>query len=214
MTRSKPLKNILVGLGVICYLTVTVVCWKYVVRRYFGFKKEVESHYVTPESFLETSVKVKEMQLGAEHPDFGIYINNIAEGYRKAGMYDKAEPLYIRALSIFEKSFGPDSEEVGLIAKNIGNLYYAKHDFLRGKSFFERNLKILENNSDVGWMDIVFALNNVAVGSAAAEDYAKAEQCLRRAITIAEENVGQDHAMVKNMKEDLIVIEKKSVDVE
>ncbi|HEX9652112.1 MAG TPA: tetratricopeptide repeat protein, partial [bacterium] len=39
------------------------------------------------------------------------------------GLYEKAEPLYLRALAIREKVHGPNHPSVALVLRNLGTLY-------------------------------------------------------------------------------------------
>jgi tetratricopeptide (TPR) repeat protein len=50
-------------------------------------------------------------------------LNNLAELYRVQGQYAAAEPLYKRALAIWEKALGPDHPQVATVLKNMARLY-------------------------------------------------------------------------------------------
>jgi hypothetical protein len=61
------------------------------------------------------SLAIREKFLGAEHPDVGVTLRNLAELYRDCARTDEAEPLYRRALAITEKILGkghPDTVEM------------------------------------------------------------------------------------------------------
>ena len=45
---------------------------------------------------------------GKEDPSVGATLNNLADLYNTQGKYKLAEPLYKRALAIWEKVLGPD----------------------------------------------------------------------------------------------------------
>jgi hypothetical protein len=49
--------------------------------------------------------------------------NNLAGLYDKQGRYADAEPLYKRALAVFEKSLGPDHPNVALTLNNLAVVY-------------------------------------------------------------------------------------------
>ncbi len=53
-----------------------------------------------------------EKALGPEHPDVATSLNNLAELYNAQGRYAEAEPLYKRALAIWEKVLGPEHPNV------------------------------------------------------------------------------------------------------
>jgi tetratricopeptide (TPR) repeat protein len=60
------------------------------------------------------------------------------------GNADKAEAVYLRALSIIRKTSGPDSEEAAKIMNNLAGLYYAKKQNAKAASFYKQALAIVE----------------------------------------------------------------------
>jgi len=52
-------------------------------------------------------------------------LNNLAALYKTQGDYAKAEPLYKRALAIFEKALGPNHPDVAQSLGNMATLYRA-----------------------------------------------------------------------------------------
>ncbi len=55
---------------------------------------------------------------GARASERGTHLNNLAVLYRAQGRYEAAEPLYQRALAIFEKALGPEHPNVVQGKKN------------------------------------------------------------------------------------------------
>ena len=78
---SEPITQIF-----ILYRTMTIVCY-----------------FRTAESFFKKSLEMREAILGLEHPDVAQSLNNLAALYNDKQLYEKAEPLYIRALEIRRK---------------------------------------------------------------------------------------------------------------
>ncbi len=60
--------------------------------------------------------------LGPEHPDVATSLNNLASLYHNQGKYAQAEPLYQRALAIWEKALGPEHPQVATFLENFGDL--------------------------------------------------------------------------------------------
>jgi tetratricopeptide (TPR) repeat protein len=60
--------------------------------------------------------------LGPDHPDVAMTLNNLAVLYKFAGKYAEAEPLYQRALAIFEAALGPTHPKVRTCRKNYAQL--------------------------------------------------------------------------------------------
>ena len=52
------------------------------------------------ESFLTRSLEMRESVLGPDHPDVSQSLNNLAALYNDRKQYERAEPLYEKALQI------------------------------------------------------------------------------------------------------------------
>lgn len=64
-------------------------------EKYICFK-----NFRASESLLKRSLEMREATLGSDHPDIAQSLNNLAALYNDRKQYDKAEPLYERALQI------------------------------------------------------------------------------------------------------------------
>jgi len=62
--------------------------------------------YAAAEPLFQRSLAIREQQLGADHPDTAISLNNLAGLYQAMGRYAAAEPLYLRTLAILVQSLG------------------------------------------------------------------------------------------------------------
>jgi len=71
------------------------------------------------------AMEVAEQNVGPDHPDVAIDLNNLAGLYRAQGHYAQAEPLYKRSLAIDEKALGPDHPDVAIDLNNLAGLYRA-----------------------------------------------------------------------------------------
>jgi hypothetical protein len=85
-------------------------------------------HWRTPRvkrlrpSTSTNALAIKERVLGPEHPDVAMTLNNLAVRYKADGEYAKAEPLYQRALAIFEAALGPTQPKVITCRRNYAQL--------------------------------------------------------------------------------------------
>lgn len=61
---------------------------------------------------------IREQQLGGEHPDTAQSLHNLARLYHAQGKNAEAEPLFRRALAIYEKPVGRDHPETQDIRKD------------------------------------------------------------------------------------------------
>jgi tetratricopeptide (TPR) repeat protein len=58
--------------------------------------------------------------------------------YHRKGQYEKAEPLYRRALAIYEKALGPDHSNVKLSLDNLAKLYRATDQLVAAQEVGQR----------------------------------------------------------------------------
>ena len=63
--------------------------------------------------------------MGRDNVELGTTLSNLAELYRVQGRYAEAEPLQKRALSLREKSLGPNHPLVATSLGNLASLYEA-----------------------------------------------------------------------------------------
>ena len=58
----------------------------------------------------EEMLQILEAELGPEHPDVATTLNNLAVLYRHMGDYEKALPLYQRALDIVKRCWDHNTQ--------------------------------------------------------------------------------------------------------
>lgn len=60
----------------------------------------------------------QEKHFGPEHSDVAVSLNNLASLYLEQVRYAEAEPLFTRALAIFEKRLAPDHPRLATLLEN------------------------------------------------------------------------------------------------
>jgi len=69
--------------------------------------------------FQEKVLAWTEQHLGNAQIYTASSLNNLAEAYQNQGAYAKAEPLYLRALAIFEKILGSNHPNTIKVRENL-----------------------------------------------------------------------------------------------
>lgn len=88
-----------------------------------------------------------EAALGPEHPEVGRALNNLAVTYQDQGEFDKAEPLYKRALEILENALGPEHPEVANGLTSYATLLALTSRSLYAKELLSRAQNIMMRTS-------------------------------------------------------------------
>ncbi len=83
--------------------------------------------------------------MGPDHPDVGITLTNLANLYTEQGKYAEAEPLYQRALRIWEQALGPDHPQVAYPLNGLANLYKEQGKYAEAEPLYQRALQHLGN---------------------------------------------------------------------
>lgn len=90
-----------------------------------GLASYKSGNYARAEKQLTTALTLAE-DLGAEHPIVATSLNNLASLYYAQERLDAAEPLYVRALEIWQTAHGPDHPNVAKVLVNLAALHRAR----------------------------------------------------------------------------------------
>ena len=85
----------------------------------WGISALNDGHYVESETPLKDSLGIYENFLDPVHPDIGNASNSLGMSFFFQGKYDQAEPLYKRAITILEASFGPGHPNTIVVKGNL-----------------------------------------------------------------------------------------------
>src|SRR5262249_9526124 len=82
------------------------------------------AEYADAEPLLRRAMKIRETQLGPEHPEVAESLNCLALLLQARGQYAAAEPLHRRALEIRETQLGPEHPEVAASLKRLADFLF------------------------------------------------------------------------------------------
>jgi tetratricopeptide (TPR) repeat protein len=103
-----------------------------------------------------------------------------------AGQYAEATPLAQRALSIQEKSLGPDHIDLTRLLENLAVLYSAQDRYADAEALVKRSLGIREAALGPEHPSLAPSLNNLALIYYNQNRYSEAEALHKRALLITE----------------------------
>lgn len=115
----------------------------------------------------------------------------------------EAEPLYRRALQIYESSYGPDDPRVAIVLNNLAGVLKATNCVSEAESLYLRALQISEATHVPGHPTVAIGLNNLASILIATNRLSEAEPLLRRALSILGQfqiQTGHEHPHFRAVK--------------
>ena len=165
----------------------------FLLDRLASYRQSALAAYAEARWLFERALAIREKALGAEHPDTGTSLNNLAHLLVSQGDYAGAKPLYERALAIYEKALGAEHPDTGLSLNNLASLLYAQGDYSGAKPLSERALAISEKALGAEHPDTGQSLNNLAGLLYSQGDYSGAKPLFERALAIYEKALGAEH---------------------
>ncbi len=126
------------------------------------------------------------MEKGPPTKNLAGAMNNLAQLYSDVGRDAEAEPLYMRALAIMEKTVGVDSVGIAPELNNLAALYQRQLRYAEAEPLFKRALLLSEKQLPANHPDIGLALNNLATCYYKQDRHAESEALTRRALALYE----------------------------
>lgn len=148
--------------------------------------------------------------VGPDHSNVATSLNILALLYNTQGQHGEAEPLYKRALAIYEKAFGPNHPNVATSLNNLAALYIDQGQYAQAEQLFKRSLAIIENALGPDHPNVAGSLTNLSVLYYTQGQYAQAEPLSKRALAIYEKAFGPNHPNVATSVENMALLYKKS----
>ena len=135
---------------------------------------------------------IRKQILGADHPDYGISLNNLAYLTDELGDSEKAETLYLQVLQIYRSSLGDKHPEFATALVNVAKLYEARGEFSKAEPLLLQAVEI--NRSALGEKNLSFAvtLSNLAGLYDSMAQFAKAEPLYLESLEIRKTLLGEE----------------------
>jgi CHAT domain-containing protein/Tfp pilus assembly protein PilF len=143
------------------------------------------------------------MEKGPPTKNLAGAMNNLAQLYSDVGRDAEAEPLYMRALAIMEKTVGVDSVGIAPELNNLAALYQRQLRYAEAEPLFKRALLLSEKQLPANHPDIGRALNNLATCYYKQDRHAESEALTRRALALYEKVAGPESPAVATLLSNL-----------
>ncbi|MHC4585885.1 MAG: tetratricopeptide repeat protein [Planctomycetota bacterium] len=120
-----------------------------------------------------------------------LLMNELGLYLKSRGRFSEAELLYLWALEVDEKSFGPEHPNVAVRLNNLAQLLEGTNHFEQAEFLMQRALEIDEKWFGLEHPKVAVRLNNLAELLRATNQLGKAEPLLRMVIGILDRNGGE-----------------------
>jgi len=149
---------------------------------------------------LARALTISEKQLGEDHPDLVILLNELSRLYLKQGAHGLAEPLLLRLLAI-KRSKGEDHPEVATVLASLAAVHQALGRHEAAEQLWRRVLAIRERTLAPNHFSLATTLEHLAETCAARGKVVEALDHFQRALSIRELTLGSDHASLRSSRE-------------
>jgi tetratricopeptide (TPR) repeat protein len=151
-----------------------------------------EKRYVEAEKQMLLGLAEAE-KFGPEDRRLAVTLNELAALYHASLRFSEAEPVYRRALGVWEKF--PDCLEEATALSNLARLCLERGNYAEVESLSARALAISQSLAPKH-PEVAHSLNNLADVHTLRRRYAAAESLYRQALSILEDSLGPDHPEV------------------
>jgi len=125
--------------------------------------------------------------------------------YQRA-QYEQAEPLYVRALHIWEQSLGSEHPQVAFPLAGLAELYQEQGRYQQAEALYLRALHLWEQAPAQEYPEVAFLLNNMGTFYYEQGDHQRSEQLLLRALHLDEQMGGPEHRNTATRLNNLAVL--------
>jgi tetratricopeptide (TPR) repeat protein/DNA-binding XRE family transcriptional regulator len=159
-----------------------------------------ECERLLPHALLATQ-SIEQYHLTGE--EAGRLLYKTAAYLQGRARYQEAEPLYQRALHLFEQHFGQGHPDVGYSLNGLAVVYWQQEKYAEAELLYQRALHIFQQQLGPEHPDVVSPLNNLAALYWRQGQYAEAKSLLQEALHIREQQLGLEHPLVATVLNNL-----------
>ena len=128
-----------------------------------------------------------------------VALNNVAQAVRFEGRYAEAEPLYRRALEIWESALGPWHPDVAAGLGNLADFYHERGREAGAETLYRRALAIEEKVFGPDSPQAAVTAANLAQVCHARGRNSESEKLYRRSLAVLERSFGPDDRRVQRV---------------
>jgi CHAT domain-containing protein/tetratricopeptide (TPR) repeat protein len=132
--------------------------------------------------------------LGEQHPETAVTYSQLADVMTRQSKYDAAEPLYRKALDIFQRTLGEQHPRTAASYTDLAVHLSTRGRYAEAEPLFRRTLAIRQQALGEQHAGTADGYNNLANNLYARGKHAEAELLYRKALAIYRQALGEEHA--------------------
>ncbi|NQU47476.1 MAG: tetratricopeptide repeat protein [Planctomycetes bacterium] len=160
-------------------------------RRHFGASHETVAAALNPLSYCNDMLGKRD--LGPDHPDLAIGLENLGYMYAFESDFEKAEPLLLSALEINQRYLDPESDTLGMTYNHLGMMYGMMEDYEKALHYRSLALPIAEKYLGPNSIEYSNCLIDVAKALQLLDRVPEAVPLARQIVAVQEQALGYDH---------------------
>lgn len=149
--------------------------------------------YNAGEPHLRSALELRRCELGEEHPDVALSLNELAVLLSAKGDKPAAEIVYREALALRRRLFGDKHLDVALSLNNLGVLLKDMGRYVEAEPLFREALSLRRELLGAEHPHVAITLNNLGTLLRSKGDYGEAEFLLREALELRRRVLGDEH---------------------
>ncbi|MFQ5572027.1 MAG: tetratricopeptide repeat protein, partial [Rhodothermales bacterium] len=151
---------------------------------------------ITAREMLDAGAARIETELADQPEVQAEMMDMMGEVYWKLGLYDPAQPLFERALTLRRTLLGNEHEDVATSLNNLALLLYEKGDYDTAEPLFREALAMRRKLLGQEHPDVAISLNHLALLLQRTGDYDAAEPLYREALAMKRKLLGEEHPSI------------------
>lgn len=164
------------------------------------------------EAFAERAIEIKESLLGADAPALATSLDNAGVLFFVRGDYERAAPLYERALEILSSAAANDPRyeaDLGRVHSHLGPLFQELGQYSTAREHYERSLEVFRETLGPAHTQVAMTANNLATLLSKIGDYGEALRLYRESLATLERALGPEHPLIANAKHNLAELDQR-----
>ena len=141
----------------------------------------------------QLTLEIRRRELGDEHPDTLISINNLAALYKEQGKYREAEPLMRDSLETKRRTLGDEHPDTLTSISNLAALFSSQGKYGEAESHFREVLEIRRRELGDEHSSTLISINNLGLLFKKQGKYGESEPLMLEALEAHRRTLGDEH---------------------